>query len=93
MKRYIVTNSKKTALVISDNLSKATDLVYNDTNVGDEIFAFDTTLNIIYAYIVIKNGFKIIENETPSPVNKFRDFMTNEDTNEIYSSIIKTFLK
>jgi hypothetical protein len=90
MKRNIVINSSRTALVISDNLSDAVSMVHKDTNVGDEIFAFDTSLHIAYAYEVVRNGYKVVEVQVP--IKQFRNFSIHGNSHEIYMYLISTFL-
>jgi len=88
MKRNIVVNSQRSAIVISDNLSDAVKMVYKDTSVGDEIFAFDTSMHIAYSYRVVKNGYEITESEVP--VRQFRNFASIGNHHEIYMSLIKS---
>lgn len=90
MKRNIVINESRTALVISDNLAEAVNLVHKDTNVGEQIFAFDTSLHIAYAYEVVKNGYRIIEEQVP--VMQFRNFKRIGDSHHIYMSLISSFI-
>lgn len=91
MKRNIVINENRTALVISDNLADAVNMVHKSTNAGDEIFAFDTSLHIVYAYSVVKNGYNIIE--TQVPIKQFRNFAHIGCSHEIYMSLISSFLR
>jgi len=91
MKRNIVINANRTALVISDNLADAVNMVHKDTNAGDEIFAFDTSLHIVYAYKVVKNGYSIIEDQVP--VKQFRNFSAHGSSHEIYMYLISSFLR
>jgi len=90
MKRNIVINDKRTAIVISDYLANAVSQIAKDTNVGDEIFAFDTSLHIAYAYKVVKNGFTIVESQTP--VQQFRNFKFHGNNHEIYLLLINSLI-
>lgn len=91
MKRYIVVNSLRTAIVISDFLVDAINLVSKDTDVYDEIFAFDTQFHVAYAYKVVKNGFTGIEFEVP--VKEFRSFSYFGEPHDIYVKLISSFIK
>jgi hypothetical protein len=91
MKRNIVINSNRSAIVISDNLAEAVNMVHKDTLPGDEMFAFDTDLHIVYAYMVEKNGYEIIE--TQVPVRQFRNFGRYGDSHNIYMSLIQSFIR
>lgn len=87
MKRNIVINSSRTALVISDHLSGAIKQVHRDTVKGEEIFAFDTLLHICYAYTVKSNGYELIEQEVP--LSEFRSFDLNrKDFNSVYTDLV-----
>lgn len=90
MKRNIVFNEKRTAIVISDNLTDAVNLIHKDTEEGNDIFAFDTSLHIAYAYRVVKNGYTIIEEQVP--IMQFRNFKIIGNVHDIYLSIIKSFM-
>lgn len=91
MKRNIVINSKRTAIVISDNLVDAVKLVSSDTNTGEEVFAFDTSLHIVYSYEVVSNGFTLIEAQIP--LKQFRNFALIGTSHEIYMSLINSIIK
>ena len=91
MKRNIVFNENRTALVISDNLADAVNLIHKDTEEGNDIFAFDTSLHIAYAYRVVRNGYTIIEEQVP--IMRFRNFQFYGNAHDIYMSIINSFTK
>lgn len=100
MKRYIVINSSKTALIISDSLAKSISQVCKETEYGDEVYAFDTHEHLYYSYKVVKNGFhilpgfghvryfkgKIMDNE------KFKTFVMFGEFAELYKEIIMSVI-
>ena len=92
MKRYIVINTKRTAIVVSDNFCSAVYQIAKDTNIGDEIFVFDTSLHICYSYKRVSNGYELQEQEIE--VSKFRNFMKGyEVPSEMYKALIISITK
>ena len=91
-KRNIIINSRFTALVLTDKLLDGVNQVSKDTDVDEEILAFDTSLHICYAFI--KTTKSVVLTEREIPIKKFRHFAMGKNTNhEVYSSIIKDVIK
>ena len=93
MKRNIVINATRSALVISNNLLDAITQVASDCGTGEEIYAFDTSLHLCYSCNATAGGaFKIIEKEIP--LKDFRSFAKyNEgDYGKVYKSIIRSVI-
>ena len=90
MKRNIVINSSWSALVISDNLVDAVNQVHKDSIKDEEIYAFDTDLDICYAYKVKTNGYTLTEKEVP--LSKFRCFNIIGNSKAIYINLIGRFI-
>jgi hypothetical protein len=94
MKRNIIINSSRTALIITDNLKSGIDLVAFDSAINEEIFAFDTSLHICYCIIKdTVSGCKVIENSVP--LLQFRSFAKSISNNpkEIYNALIQSLIK
>ena len=92
MKRNIVINSMRTAIVISDHLLDAVETVCKDCMQEDEILAFDTYLHLAYAWKVTGNtGYTLIEHEIP--VEKFRSFGLIGDCSDIYKELITSLIR
>ncbi len=93
MKRNIVINETRSALVISNNLLDAIKQVASDCGTGEEIYAFDTSLHLGYSCKAIAGGsFKIIEKEIP--LQDLRNFLkyNDGDYTKTYKSIIRSVI-
>ena len=93
MKRNIVINETRSALVISNNLADAVKQVATDSGIGEEIYAFDTALHICYAFKKIGgNEFKALQEEVS--LQEFRSFATynDNDASKVYKSLIKSVI-
>ena len=93
MKRNIVINSTRSALVISNNLADAVKQVAKDCGIGEEIYAFDTYLHICHSFKAIGGGsFKFTEEAIP--LEDFRSFLKHNDgdASKVYQSVIKSII-
>ena len=93
MKRNIVINETRSALVISNNLTDAINQVASDCGQGEEIYAFDTYLHVCYTCKAILGGsFSIIEKEIP--IKDFRSFAkyNDGDYTKVYKSVIRSVI-
>ena len=93
MKRNIVINATRSALVISNNLADAVKHVATDCSIGEEIYAFDTSLHLCYSFKAIAGGFEIIEDSIP--LKNFRCFAKYNDNNysKVYESVIRSVIR
>lgn len=93
MKRNIVINETRSALVISNNLTDAINQVASDCSLGEEIYAFDTVMHLCYACKATAGGFEIIEKEIP--LKDFRSFAkyNDGDYSKVYKYLIKLLIK
>ena len=91
MKRNIVINGQRTSICVSDDLCGAVKEVAKNTEINDEILAFDTQLHICYAYIKVSNGYSIIE--TQVPLADFRSFYLVGSFHDIYASLLISMIK
>lgn len=93
MKRNIIINSSRTALIITDNFLSGVDLIVADSAINEEIFAFDTWLNVCYCLKKTVNNYKVVEECTP--LMQFRSFAQYISNNpkEIYNALIQSFIK
>lgn len=92
MKRNIVINSTRSALVVSNNLTDAICLVSLDSALGEEIYAFDTFLHVCYSFKAIEGGFAIVDEFIP--LKDFRSFAkyNDGDYTKTYNSIIRSVI-
>lgn len=92
MKRNIVINETRSALVISNNLLDAINQVASDCGAGEEISAFDTHLHLCYSCKATGGGYKIIEREVP--LKDFRSFRKyyDGDSSKVYKYLIRLFI-
>ena len=92
MKRNIVINETRSALVISNNLTDAINQVGSDCGADEEIYAFDTWLHVCYSFKAIEGGFEMIEKEIP--LKDFRSFAkyNDGDYTKTYKSIIRSVI-
>lgn len=93
MKRNIVINETRSALVISNNLTDAIGLMSLDSNIGEEIYAFDTLLHVCYTCKAIKGGVGLIEEFIP--LKDFRNFLKDNDGDytKTYKAIVRSVIK
>ena len=93
MKRNIIINSTRSALVISDNLVGAVKQVSTDCGIGEEIYAFDTYLHVCYSFKATVEGFEVIEDFIP--LKNFRCFAKYNDNNysKVYESVIRSVIR
>ena len=92
MKNFLVINETKSALVISNNPNDAIGLVSLDSNIGEEIYAFDTFLHVCYSFKAIPGGVAMIEEFIP--LKDFRSFLKDNDGDytKTYKSIIRSVI-
>ena len=92
MKKFLVINETKSALVISNNPNDAIGLVSLDSNIGEEIYVFDTFLHVCYSFKAIPGGVEIIEEFIP--LKDFRSFLkyNDGDYTNTYKSIIRSVI-
>ena len=93
MKKNIVINETRSALVISNNLTDAINQVASDCAAGEEIYAFDTHLHLCYCCkATAGGGFKVIEKEIP--LKDFRSFLkyNDGDYSKVYKYLIRLFI-
>lgn len=88
MKRNIIINSSRTALIITDNLHSGVELVAADSSINEEIFAFDTYLHVGYCLKNAVSGCEVIEESVP--LMQFRSFAQciGNNPKEIYKALI-----
>ena len=93
MKRNIVINETRSALVISNNLTDAIGLVSLDSALGEEIYAFDTFLHVCYSFKAIEGVFAIVEEFIP--LKDFRCFAKYNDNNysKVYEAVISSVIR
>jgi hypothetical protein len=93
MKRNIIINSNRNALIITDNLNRGVELVALDSAIDEEIFAFDTHLHVCYCFKNAVNGCKVEEENVP--LIQFRSFSQciGNNPSEIYKALIKSLIK
>lgn len=93
MKRNIIINSSRTALIITDHLHSGLGLVAADSSINEEIFAFDTHLHVCYCIKNTVDGGKVIEDSVP--LLQFRSFAQciSNNPKEIYNALIQSFIK
>lgn len=93
MKRNIIFNTSRSALVITDNLNSGLNLVAADSSIGEEIYAFDTHLHVCYSFRNAATGCKVIEESVP--LMQFRSFAKHisNSPKEIYNALIKSLIK
>ena len=93
MKRNIIINSSRNALIITDNLNRGLELVAEDSAIDEEIFAFDTHLHVCYCFKNTLNGCKVVEDCVP--LLQFRSFSQclGNNPSEIYKALIQSLIK
>ena len=93
MKRNIIIDSSRNALIITDNLNRGVELVAEDSAINEEIFAFDTQLHVCYCLKNTANGCKVIEENVP--LSQFRSFSQyiGNNPSEIYKALIQSLIK
>ena len=96
MKRNIIINATRSALVISNDLSGAVKQVASDSGIGEEIYAFDTYLHVCYSFKAtiegFVEGFEVIENSIP--LKDFRSFAKyyDNDYSKVYKALIRSVI-
>ena len=93
MKRNIVINETRSAIVISNDLASAIKQVSLDCGIGEEIYAFDTALNLCYAFKATGGGgVKTIQKEIP--LANFRSFLkyNDNDASKVYKAVIRSVI-
>lgn len=93
MKRNIIINSSRTALIITDNLHSGVELVAADSTIGEEIYVFDTFLHVCYSFRNAVSGCEVIEESVP--LMQFRSFAKciSDKPTEIYKALIQSLIK
>jgi hypothetical protein len=93
MKRNIIINSSRNALIITDNLNRGIELIAEDSAIDEEIFAFDTHLHVCYCFKNAANGCKVVEENVP--LLQFRSFSQyiSNNPSEIYKALIQSLIK
>lgn len=93
MKRNIVINSSRTALIITDHLRSGVELVASDSSINEEIFVFDTYLHVGYCFKNAVSGCKVVEELVP--LLQFRSFAKciSNKPSEIYKALIQSLIK
>lgn len=93
MKRNIIINSSRNALIITDNLNRGVELIAEDSAINEEIFAFDTCMHVCYCFKNTANGCKVVEEDVP--LIQFRSFSQclGNNPSEIYKALIKSLIK
>ena len=93
MKRNIIINSGRNALIITDDLNRGVELVALDSAIDEEIFAFDTHLHVCYCFKNAVNGCKVEEENVP--LIQFRSFSQclGNNPSEIYKALIQSLIK
>lgn len=93
MKRNIIINSSRSALIITDHLHSGVEFVASDSAIDEEIFAFDTYIHVCYCVKKATSGYEIIEEFVP--LLKFRNFAKSISNNpkEIYKALIQSLIK
>lgn len=93
MKRNIIINSSRNALIITDNLNRGIELIAEDSAIDEEIFAFDTHLHECYCIKNTINGCKVVEEGVP--LSQFRSFSQclGNNPSEIYKGLIQSLIK
>ena len=93
MKRNIIINSGRNALIITDDLNRGLQLIAEDSALDEEIFAFDTHLHVCYCFKNTINGCKVVEENVPlSQFRSFSQYLGNNPS-EIYKALIKSLIK
>ena len=93
MKRNIIINSSRNSLIITDNLNRGIELVAEDSAIDEEIFAFDTSLHVVYCLKNTANGCKVVEENVPLiQFRSFSQYISNKPS-EIYKALIKSLIK
>ena len=90
MKRFLAVNKNNTAVAVSGDFSKCVDLVADETERGDLIYAFDIETNICYAYQKVGNGYGLIEG--PTPFKEFELITYGETPSELYKHILSKII-
>lgn len=93
MKRNIIINDSRTAMVITDHLHSGVELVASDSAIDEEIFVFDTYLHVCYCFKNAVSGCEVIEESVP--LMQFRSFAKSisDNPSEIYKALIKSLIK
>ena len=93
MKRNIIINSSRNALIITDNLNRGVELVALDSAIDEEIFVFDTHLHVCHCFKNTVNGCKVVEEHVP--LVQFRSFSQyiGNNPSEIYKALIQSLIK
>lgn len=93
MKRNIIFNSTRTALIITDHLHSGVELVAADSAINEEIFVFDRYLHVCYSFKNAVSGCEVIEESVP--LLQFRSYAKYVSNNpkEIYNALIQSFIK
>ncbi|MGI6033999.1 MAG: hypothetical protein ACOX69_11320 [Coriobacteriales bacterium] len=93
MKRNILINNSRNALIITDDLNRGIELIAEDSALDEEIFAFDTYLHVCYCFKNAVNGCKVEEEGVPLlQFRSFSKYLGNNPT-EIYKALIKSLIK
>ena len=92
MKRNIVINETRSALVISDNLTDAVKQVATDCGIDEEIYAFDTYLHVCYSFKATGGVYEVIEYFIP--LKDFRRFAkcNDNDYSKVYKSVVRSVI-
>lgn len=88
MKRNIIINDSRTAMVITNQLDSGVKLVATDSTIGEEIYVFDTFLHVCYSFRNAVSGCEVIEESVP--LMQFRSFAKciGNNPKEIYKALI-----
>ena len=88
MKRNIIINDSRTAMVITDHLHSGVELVAADSSINEEIFTFDTYLHVCCCIKNTVSGCEVIEESVP--LMQFRSFAKciGNNPKEIYKALV-----
>lgn len=93
MKRNIIINSSRTALIITNNFISGVALVASDSAIDEEIYVFDTYIEKCYCFKNAVSGCKVVEELVP--LLQFRNFAKciSDKPSEIYKALIQSLIK